>query len=233
MAGAYSAFGNDGIYNTPHFVDKVVFPDGKVVSFQPKPKQVMQDYTAYMITDMLRTVVHTGTGKTANVPGLDIAGKTGTTNFDDKTLSQFGYPSTATNDSWFAGYTPQYTMAVWTGYVENGPGNYMVGDTTKISQLIFKNMMQAIGTDTSKFQQPNDVYRLGNELYVYGGNPDDVPSVPKNDNGKKPSDNGGNKEQEKHKQEEEKHKQEQEKHKQEEEKHKQEQEKHKQKKEKH
>src|SRR5207302_1157282 len=53
MAGAYSAFGNDGVYNKPHFVEKVVYPDGNVVSFTPKPKRVMKDYTAYMVTDML------------------------------------------------------------------------------------------------------------------------------------------------------------------------------------
>ena len=177
MAGAYSAFGNGGIYNQPTFVDKVVYPDGKVVNFKPQPKRVMHDYTAYMITDMLRTVVHSGTGTAANVPWLDVAGKTGTTNFDDKTIAQFGYPANATNDSWFCGYTPQYTMAVWTGYPENGPGNYMDENETKISQLIFKNMMENFGTDTSRFQQPNDVYRLGNELYIDGGNSGDVPST--------------------------------------------------------
>jgi len=41
----------------------------------------MHDYTSYLVTDMLRTVVKSGTGKTANVLGLDVAGKTGTTNF--------------------------------------------------------------------------------------------------------------------------------------------------------
>ncbi|HYK73616.1 MAG TPA: PBP1A family penicillin-binding protein, partial [Pseudoneobacillus sp.] len=84
MAGAYSAFGNNGVYNQPHFVQKVVFPNEKVVSFKPKPKRVMQEHTAYMITDMLRDVLDVGTGKTANVSGLDIVGKTGTTNFDEK-----------------------------------------------------------------------------------------------------------------------------------------------------
>ncbi|MGZ6538824.1 MAG: penicillin-binding transpeptidase domain-containing protein, partial [Bacteroidia bacterium] len=195
MAGAYSAFGNNGIYNKPHFIQKVVYPDGKVVSFAPKPKRVMRDYTAYMVTDMLRTVVDNGTGITANVPGLDVAGKTGTTNFDDKTLNKFGYPTAATNDSWFAGYTPQYTMAVWTGYSQNGPGNYMIGNTTKISQLMFKAMLQKFGTDSSSFKQPSDVYRLNNELYIKGGNPDDVPyvpSVPQNDNGNNQQDNGEN-----------------------------------------
>ncbi|MEH7333599.1 PBP1A family penicillin-binding protein [Neobacillus drentensis] len=179
MAGAYSAFGNNGVYNKPHFVQKVVFPDGTVVSFAGKEKRVMHDYTAYMVTDMMRSVVNEGTGKTANVPGLDVAGKTGTTNFDTKTRSKYGYPSSATNDSWFAGYTPQYTMAVWTGYAQNGQGNYMSGNSTKISQLMFKAMMQAFGTDASNFKQPSSVYRANNELYIKGVSSAEVPIIPK------------------------------------------------------
>jgi penicillin-binding protein 1A len=168
MAGAYSAFGNGGVYTQPTFVQKVVLQDGTAVSFESKPAQAMHDYTAYMITDMMRSVVHSGTGITANVPGLDVAGKTGTTNFDDKTSAQYGYPSNATNDSWFVGYTPQYTMAVWTGYVKNGRGNYLSPNETKISQLMFKKMMQNFGTDKSKFHQPSDVNQSGNELSIKG-----------------------------------------------------------------
>jgi len=179
MAGAYSAFGNNGVYNKPHFVQKVVFPNGKVINFADKSKRVMQDYTAYMVTDMLRSVVSTGTGTTANVSGLDVAGKTGTTNFDTKTRAKYGYPSTATNDSWFAGYTPQYTMAVWTGYAQNGPGNYMAGNTTKIAQYMFKAMMESFGTDTSNFQQPDSVYSYNNELYIKGNSTAEVPAKPK------------------------------------------------------
>ena len=152
----------------------------------------MQDYTAYMVTDMLRTVVNAGTGTTANVPGLDVAGKTGTTNFDEKTRAKYGYPSSATNDSWFAGYTPQYTMAVWTGYAQNGQGNYMSGNTTKISQLMFKAMMEAFGTDTANFQQPESVYRVNNELYIKGIDSAEVP--PKKNNVIIHPNNGGNKE---------------------------------------
>ncbi|KKI91865.1 penicillin-binding protein [Bacillus sp. SA1-12] len=218
MAGAFSAFGNDGLYNKPHFVQKVVFPDGKIIGFRLKPKRVMKDYTAYMVTDMLRTVVDNGTGKTANIPQLDVAGKTGTTNFDGETRAQFGYPLKATNDSWFAGYTPQYTMAVWTGYAKNGPGNYMLGDTTKISHLIFKAMMQKFGTDTSSFQQPNSVYRVNNELYIKGVGSKDVPPKQKSDKVKTSPENGGNKKKENQKQEEKKHKQEEKKYKQEEDK---------------
>ena len=209
MAGGYSAFGNNGLYNKPHFVQKVVLADGAVVNFAEKSKRVMQDYTAYMVTDMLRTVVNVGTGTTANVPGLDVAGKTGTTNFDEKTRAKYGYPSSATNDSWFAGYTPQYTMAVWTGYAQNGQGNYMSGNTTKISQLMFKAMMEAFGTDTANFQQPESVYRVNNELYIKGIDSAEVP--PKNDNVIIHPNNGGNKKEEKLKKEEEKLKKEEEK----------------------
>jgi penicillin-binding protein 1A len=173
MAGAYSAFANNGVYNQPHFIEKVVFPDGKVVHFQPKAKQVMHDYTAYMITDMLRDVLDVGTGKMANIPSLDVAGKTGTTNFDQKTRTTYGYPLKSTNDSWFVGYTPQYTMAVWTGYVKNGKGNYMVGDTTKLSQLMFKKMMATFATEKTTFVQPSSVYKVGNDLYIKGSS--DVP----------------------------------------------------------
>ena len=200
MAGAYSAFGNGGHYIKPHFVQKVVFPDGKVVNFnEEKLKRVMEDYTAYMVTDMLRTVVNDGTGKLVKVPGLDIAGKTGTTNFDEKTAAKYGYPDNATNDSWFVGYTPQYTMAVWTGYTENGQGNYMTGNTTKIAHYMFKSMMQTFGTDTSTFQQPESVYRVNNELYIKGVGSAEVPIIiPSLNNEKKWSDNGKMKGKEKH-----------------------------------
>ncbi len=178
MAGAYSAFGNGGLYIKPHFVQKVVFPDGKVVTFnEGKPKRVMEDYTAYMVTDMLRSVVNDGTGKLVKVPGLDIAGKTGTTNFDENTAAKYGYPDNGTNDSWFVGYTPQYTMAVWTGYSKNGQGNYMIGNTTKIAHYMFKSMMQTFGTDRSTFVQPDSVYRVNNELYIKGVSGAEVPTL--------------------------------------------------------
>jgi penicillin-binding protein 1A len=177
----------------------VVLPNGKVVHFTEKSKRVMQDYTAYMVTDMLRSVVIDGGGKNANVPGLYVVGKTGTTNFDAPTQAKFGYPDNATNDSWFAGYTPQYTMAVWTGYAQNGSGNYMAGTTTQIAQHMFRAMMQSFGTDSSSFQQPNSVYRVNNELYIKGGNSAEGPpkpkpiAIPSSNKANQASEDGGNK----------------------------------------
>ncbi|MGM0901907.1 MAG: transglycosylase domain-containing protein [Bacillota bacterium] len=180
LAGAYGAFANEGIYTKPHFVTKVEFPDGKVIEFKPKAERVMQDYTAYMVTDMLRGVINApnGTGRLAAIPGVDLAGKTGTTNFDAKVLSKFGYPQDATSDSWFAGYTTNYTMTVWTGYAQNGTGNYLTAADSRIAHGIFKAMMLEYGEESGRFVQPNSVEKIQNELYIKGVKRDNVPPVP-------------------------------------------------------
>ena len=180
VAGAYATFGNSGNYNKPHFVKEVTFPDGKKKSFKPKEQRAMQDYTAYMVTDVLRDVVKPGsggTGPTAYVSGVDVAGKTGTQNFDAKDLKKYGIPADANRDSWFAGYTPQYTMAVWTGYVKNGPENYISDRYTKIAQQMFQVMMSKFATDKSRFERPSSVQEINGELYVKGAKKDAIKQI--------------------------------------------------------
>ncbi|MFF2343871.1 PBP1A family penicillin-binding protein [Bacillus mycoides] len=198
IAGAYAAFGNDGKYTKPHFVKKVVYSDGKSKSFEQKPKRVMKDSTAYMITDMLRTFVSSGLGTTANIGSLDVAGKTGTTNYSLEQIAQYNLPESATRDSWFAGYTPQYTMAVWTGYIKDSKDDYISSKNTKISQLIFKEMMSKMATDKSQFKMPNSVVQEGSELRIKGEKRDSSPNSTE-----KPSNNNQNKQQEKQKKQEE------------------------------
>jgi len=102
MAGAYGAFANQGVYLEPNVFTKVEKPDGVILE-QPVPKQrkAMKDTTAFLITDMLKSVVQSGTGTGAQI-GRPVAGKTGTTD-DGK-------------DIWFVGYTPELVAAVWIGY---------------------------------------------------------------------------------------------------------------------
>ncbi|MFB6466041.1 PBP1A family penicillin-binding protein [Cytobacillus sp. Hz8] len=161
MAGAYSAFGNNGFYTEPHAVTKIELRDGTKLDMKPEPKVAMKDYTAFMITDMLKTAVTSGTGTMANVPGLHIAGKTGTTNFPAEVSAKYNIPSTAVPDSWFAGYNTNYTAAIWTGY-ENQTKNYLIGSEQKIAQLLFKNLMTHISTgiDTPDFTMPNSVEKV-------------------------------------------------------------------------
>src|SRR5690625_4217312 len=162
LAGAYQAFGNEGIHSDPYAVTKVEFPDGKTIDLKSEPEAAMSDYTAYMITDMLNSVINEGTGTEANVPGLPVVGKTGTTNRKDVD----GSP-----DSWFAGYTTNYTVAIWTGYNNN---NIPLPDT-KIPHALFKNIMTELSKDkeTKDFVKPDSVVEVEVEK---GSNPPSLPS---------------------------------------------------------
>lgn len=167
LAGAYSAFGNEGIYNEPHTVRKIEYPDGKVKKFQPESIQAMSDYTAYMLTDMMKTVVNEGTGTMANIPGLPLAGKTGTNELPDDIYGQ------GVTDAWFAGYTTRYTAAVWTGYDKIKQDSFIQSQDSHIAKLIFKQVMSEVseGKETPDFKMPSSVVKDGSELYVRGTSP--------------------------------------------------------------
>ncbi|TWI58911.1 transglycosylase domain-containing protein [Halalkalibacter nanhaiisediminis] len=166
LAGAYAAFGNNGTYTKPYTVRKIVFPDGREINMEPESTQAMSDYTAYMITDMLKTAVTNGTGTTANISGLPMAGKTGTTNFPEDVRTSLGIPEGEVPDVWFAGYTTNYTAAVWTGFNENGPNNYLrSGQDRQLAQQIFKEIVGKVseGKETPDFTRPNSVVEVGVE----------------------------------------------------------------------
>jgi penicillin-binding protein 1A len=175
MAGAYAAFGNEGIYNKPHSVTKIVLRDGETeVSVDPEPKTVMKDYTAYMITDILKDVLKPGaTGVYANVPGLPMAGKSGTTNYTDDDRAKYDVASNEAPDSWFVGYTTNYTASVWTGYEER---KYPLNPSERhIAQYIVKDLMSYVSQDidTADFKKPKSVVESPVEK---GSNPARLPS---------------------------------------------------------
>ncbi|WP_217585463.1 transglycosylase domain-containing protein [Lentibacillus saliphilus] len=158
LAGAYRAFGNEGVYNEPYAVTKIVFQDGETLEFNPEPKAVMSDYTAYMVTDMLKDVIKYGTGAKINLPGVPVAGKTGTTN--------------DAADIWFSGYTTNYTMSVWTGYAG---GNDLSVDNRTIARQLFEKTMSTISKDidTPDWSMPSSVVKVQVEK---GSNPPALPS---------------------------------------------------------
>ncbi|TYS19148.1 PBP1A family penicillin-binding protein [Rossellomorea vietnamensis] len=175
MAGAYAAFGNGGIYNTPHSVQKIVLRDGETeVNVNPEPKTAMKDYTAYMITDMLKDVLKPGaTGIYANVQGLPMAGKSGTTNYTDDDRAKYNVASNEAPDSWFVGYTTNYTASVWTGYKER---KFPLNPSERhIAQHIVKDIMSYVSQDidTPDFKKPKSVVESPVEK---GSNPARLPS---------------------------------------------------------
>lgn len=169
LAGAYSAFGNNGIYIEPHTVTKVVFHDGTEADLSPDPVEAMSDYTAFMITDMLKTVVESGTGTRARVPGLNIAGKTGSTNFTEEEKEKYHPTKGSAKDNWFVGYTPKYTAAVWTGYEQNEEKMFITREEQKIARDIFRKLIRHVSNgDSSDFKQPKSVVKKAIEK---GSNP--------------------------------------------------------------
>ncbi|MDR7072503.1 transglycosylase domain-containing protein [Fictibacillus barbaricus] len=164
LAGSYAAFGNGGLYSTPTTIRKIEFPDGRVIEVDSEPKAAMKDYTAYMITDMLRDVMDRGTATQANIPSLDIAGKTGTTNYDKNDRNKYGIPSKATKDAWMAGYTTTYSAAVWTGYehMQDDDGSALYLDNTKddYSKQIFRDIMKELDHKNTGFKKPKSVQEV-------------------------------------------------------------------------
>ncbi|WP_240375550.1 transglycosylase domain-containing protein [Bacillus piscicola] len=167
MAGAFAAFGNGGTYNKPYTVRKVEFPDGRVMDFEPKSHKAMEDYTAYMITDMLKDVVTDprGTGRAVNIPGLPLAGKTGTTNFTEEEHRKFNIPPGGDPDVWFTGYTPKYTASVWSGFSGDRGKNYLINNQSNISKEVFRLIMSHVseGVDTPDFVKPDSVVEIALE----------------------------------------------------------------------
>ena len=110
VSAAYAAFANGGTYYKPYYISSITTQDGSVKQFNPKGKRAMNKATAYMITDMLKGVFtdSQGSATDARLDGVNQAGKTGTTNYPGNS-GQSGVM-----DSWMAGYTKNYSIAVWT-----------------------------------------------------------------------------------------------------------------------
>ena len=141
MAAAYATFGNGGIYNEPIMIEKIVTSDGTVIKADQESHRAMSEETAYLLTDMLHTVMTDGTGTTANVGGMYLSGKTGTTNLDPKDRATYGYPDNAIRDSWFVGYSNYYTAAIWTGFNHNEDG-YITQTTQSKPWYVFNTLMK-------------------------------------------------------------------------------------------
>ena len=169
MAAAYATFGNYGTYSKPYTVTKVTTRDGQVTEFKPEQKQAMKDSTAYMITDVLKDSFKYGFATQAAIPGLPTAAKTGSSNY---TIEQKGAMGASDYediipDSWFIGYSTDYTISAWTGYdnpYEQGGGV----DTTEqeYSRLIYYYLMKYMAESSSgdDWVQPDSVVKQQIEI---------------------------------------------------------------------
>ncbi|WP_139561269.1 PBP1A family penicillin-binding protein [Limosilactobacillus reuteri] len=156
VSAAYAAFANGGTYYKPYYISSITTQDGSVKQFNPKGKRAMNKATAYMITDMLKGVFtdSQGSATDARLDGVNQAGKTGTTNYPGNS-SQSGVM-----DSWMAGYTKNYSIAVWTGYDHPlEPGGSISEQYVNSAQLLYKDLMQYLDSQNhaSDWTMPDTV----------------------------------------------------------------------------
>ncbi|CIM94376.1 penicillin-binding protein PBP1A [Streptococcus pneumoniae] len=169
MAAAYAAFANGGTYYKPMYIHKVVFSDGSEKEFSNVGTRAMKETTAYMMTDMMKTVLTYGTGRNAYLAWLPQAGKTGTSNYTDEEIenhiktSQFVAP-----DELFAGYTRKYSMAVWTGY--SNRLTPLVGNGLTVAAKVYRSMMTYLSerSNPEDWNIPEGLYRNGEFVFKNG-----------------------------------------------------------------
>ena len=175
MAGAFSAFAAMGIYHKPQFVSKIETPDGLTRNYDSEGIRVMSKSTAYMITDMLKGVIKRGSGTNAQIRGLHQAGKTGSVKYSEQDLARYPAYAATPKDSWFVGYTPSYSIGVWTGY-DNLKDGTISGIGQQSAQLFYKNMMTYLmrNKENVDWQKPDSVIRA---KIARNSNPPEVSST--------------------------------------------------------
>ncbi len=158
MARAYSLFSNDGMMLEPFLINEINKKDKYHEVFTPKSLELESKEQAFLVRDLLQNAVRSGTGRRAQVPGLQIAGKTGTTNNN--------------NDAWFAGFSPEIQVILWFGNDDNTPIGKIGGGTSIVAPIFSSFMREVLKIHPEmkrRFQTPDNVHQksIGGIKYFY------------------------------------------------------------------
>jgi penicillin-binding protein 2A len=135
MAEAYSVFPNGGERIEGHSIVKIVSPNGAVVAeWKGSGIKVTEKEIADKVTTLLLDVVENGTGQAAQIPGREVAGKTGSTQVPIEGIN-------GVKDQWFVGYTPELVGAIWVGYDKTDSEHYLTTTSSEGAALIFQKVM--------------------------------------------------------------------------------------------
>lgn len=161
MAQIFSVFANKGHMIESRLVSKIISKEGAVI-YETRPKEIAGFTTpeqAYLMTDVLKDVVKRGTGRNARVKGIELAGKTGTTNNNI--------------DAWFCGYSPTIETIVWFGRDNNkriGRGATGGALAAPAFAYYYKKLLKIYPETKRTFDKPEGVfegvYEGKKELYT-------------------------------------------------------------------
>ena len=171
VASAYGVFANGGYLKKPYFIEKIIDSKGRKVKqstalFNEETPRVIDPRNAFIMTDMLKEVINSGTAKKAKrLKRSDIAGKTGTTN------DQY--------DAWFAGYNPDIVTITWVGFDQPKPlGKFETGSRAALpiwidymgpilNQYPIRFMVEPEGIMPVKIRKKDGVVALPEEEGIY------------------------------------------------------------------
>jgi penicillin-binding protein 1A len=149
MAQIFSVFANEGHMIEPRLVSKIISREGAVI-YETRPKEIAnftQPEQTYMMTSILRDIIRRGTGRKAAVEGIELAGKTGTTNDNV--------------DAWFCGYSPTIETIVWFGRDNNRKiGRSATGGALAAPAFAYyyRELIKRYADIPRTFKAPNGVY---------------------------------------------------------------------------
>ena len=160
MAGAFASFGNKGYYNKPSTIVKIFNANGKELpNIKNEPVKAMSEETAYLITNVLKGVLTSnGISPNGKIDNFDMAGKSGSSTFDDSAYYNFGIDVVnSTKDSWMIGYTTDYTVSVWQGAdVLDSAAKALSSEQAQTTQVIMADVMKKVSGNKipTSFEKP-------------------------------------------------------------------------------
>lgn len=161
MSLAYATFPNGGIRNSGVCYTKVLdADDNEILIGESEETEVLDEGVAWIMTDVLKSVVSQGIGYPAAISGVQVGGKTGTTD--------------SAYDIWFCGFAPRYSAALWIGTDKNDEMTTQSGPAAALWGRIMNQIPQV--KEGSYKDMPSNVIRKGSEYYTKGTEPDRVES---------------------------------------------------------
>ena len=154
MASAYTVFPNNGTRKDTSAYTKVIDANGETIldNSDVETHEVLDSGVAWIMTDMLKSVVSQGIAGGASISGVQVGGKTGTT--DDE------------YDIWFDGFTPNYSAALWIGVDQNQELSSM---SSIVASLWGRIMDQIPKAKSGSYKSaPSNVIHTGGEYYISG-----------------------------------------------------------------
>ena len=152
---AYSVFAGLGKISKPYLISDIISHDGASTHFGSSVREVEPAKQAYLMIDMMRSVVTSGTGRRAAIKGVEVAGKTGTTNNNI--------------DAWFCGFTPDMQAIVWFGNDDNTPMRRVEGgglSAAPVFAAFGKEYFKLYPDAKKEFDVPDGVKSSGGVLYT-------------------------------------------------------------------